>query len=248
MSERLLEKTAVVSGATRGIGRAITDLFLENGAKVAGIYLESDDEAERLASEAPNRFLPVKFDLTDVDRIPEMVRRFPSEFRDIDILVNNAGTKLRTPFFDTSTDIWEQTMALNLRAPYFLSLAIARGMVERGQGRIINISSQASPNLTPDSLEYGISKSGLVHVTKTLAKVLAPSGVTVNAVSPGRTYTDLSGYEDDPEKEANTLQNIPLQHINRPSEVADVALFLAADTGNNITGQVVAIDGGEVVA
>jgi NAD(P)-dependent dehydrogenase (short-subunit alcohol dehydrogenase family) len=248
MSEKLAGKTALVTGATRGIGRAIVDLFMSNGAKVVGVYKNATDQARALARNSPDRFLPVQFDLSRVDGIGNMVEGLPTEFSKPDILVNNAGIKQRVSFLETDPEIWEQTMAVNLRAPYFLAQVVARRMIAGGRGGcIINITSQASPNLTPDSLEYGISKSGLVHVTKTTAKVLAPHGITVNALSPGRTYTDLTGYDSNPQKEQAALRDIPLHHINDPKEIAEAALFLASPAGKNITGQVIAIDGGEVI-
>lgn len=247
MFEQLSGNTVLVTGATRGIGRAITELFLAHGAKVAGIYHTADERAAELVDKASDNFYPIKFDLANVAEIPSMVDSLPTAFRQVDILVNNAGIKERTSFLDTTPAIWDDTMSINLRAPYFLSQAVARGMAERRHGRIINITSQAGPNLTPDSLEYGTSKTGLAHITKTLAKVLAPFGITVNAISPGRTYTDLTGYNADPEKERRALTGIPLHHINDPAEIADVALFLASKSCANVTGQIIAVDGGEVI-
>jgi 3-oxoacyl-[acyl-carrier protein] reductase len=246
MSE-LLGKTAMVTGATRGIGRAVTERLLAEGAQVVGVYRSADHEAAVLRKQAPDGFHPVKFDVADVAAIEDLVAGLPSPFGRLDILVNNAGIKQHATFFDTSPKVWDETMAVNLRAPYFLARAVVPGMITRGGGRIINIGSQAGPNLSPDSLEYGLSKAGLAHLTKLLARVLAPHNITVNAVSPGRTDTDMTGYDHNPGKRERALAGIPLHHINDPTEIASVVLFLAGAASGNITGQVIGVDGGEVI-
>lgn len=242
-------KTVLVTGATRGIGLAIATSFLKKGYGVVGIYRNSDAQARFLKDTYPH-FWPVKFDLVNCEGLEEMLTSLPSEFQQISILVNNAGIKHRTNFLETTLTAWNETIDVNLRTPYFLTQSVARNVIKRGErgGRIINITSQAAPNFSPDSLEYGLSKSGLTHFTKQAAKRLALHNITVNAISPGRTYTDLTNYHINPDKEQHAIKNIPLKHINSPQEVANIAMFLASESSNNITGQVIAIDGGEVIS
>jgi NAD(P)-dependent dehydrogenase (short-subunit alcohol dehydrogenase family) len=239
-------RTVLITGATRGIGRAITEAFLSAGDQVVGIYHTSTVTAKELEA-AYTGFTALQCDLSITETIGDTLSRLPPELQAIDILVNNAGIKLRGDFFDTSLDTLSETMRVNLYAPFEICRIVGAGMRSRKDGRIINITSQATANLTPDSIEYGTSKAGLVHFTKALAKLLAPDGVTVNGISPGRTYTDLTGYNHDPAKEAAAIRGIPMHHINSPSEVAGLAVFLASDAAANMTGQIIAIDGGEVI-
>ncbi len=246
MSEILKNKVALVTGATRGIGRAIVDAYMAQGAQVVGMHHSSHDIAKTMEAESNGQFWPLAANLADHQDFDSLLADLPTKFSPIDILVNNAGIKLRTAFLDSTPQIWEETMAVNLRAPYFLAQAVAPGMMDRKWGRI-NITSQATEYCGPSSIEYGMTKSGLVHVTKALARLLAPHNITVNAISPGRTYTDMTGYETNPQKEQEALATIPLGRINQPSDVADTALFLASESGRNITAQTISIDGGTVI-
>lgn len=241
-------KHVLVTGGSRGIGKAIVLAFAEAGSSVSFIYNKSETDANDLMLLAKNKGYSIKafkYDLEDSSNFPQLVKNTISNYGPINILVNNAGIKIRTEFLKSTFSNWDKTFATNLRSVYFLSQTVAKEMAAREGGKIINIASQSGICHVSSSIEYGISKSGVVYLTKSLAKILASSKITVNAVSPGRTYTDLTGYSSNKIKEETAINNIPLKKINTPQEIARVVLFFASDDANNITGQVLAIDGGE---
>lgn len=192
-------------------------------------------------------YFHLKIDLSKTTNFSNIEERLPLEFRDIDIIINNAGIKKRTELETSTIDDWETTMNTNLRPIYFLTQALHKTLAKRGSGRIINIASQSGVAHVSSSIEYGLSKAGVIYLTKSLARLLAKDGITVNSVSPGRTSTDMTGYEDNPEKLSDALAKIPLGRVNSSEEVAAVVLFLASDAAHNITGQVIGIDGGEAL-
>lgn len=235
------DTTVLVTGSSRGIGKAIAEAFLANGARVIGV----STGAGHTIKSNKDRYLHVQLDLAKSSEFETFVQSLPEPFKNIDILVNNAGIK-KTTQFDTSTiSDWVETMDVNLRSVYFLSQALSPTLAKSGRGRIINIASQSGVAHVSSSIEYGLSKASMIYLTKSLARVLAKDGTTVNAVSPGRTYTDMTDYGADTKKLEQTLAKIPLHAINTPQEIAAVVLFLASDVAHNITGQVIGIDGGE---
>lgn len=244
----LKEKHVLVTGGSRGIGKAIVLAFAEVGSSVSFIYNKSETDANDLMLLAKNKGYSVtafRYDLADSSNFPQLVKNVVSNYGPINILVNNAGIKIRTQFFESTFSDWDKTFATNLRSVYFLSQAVAKEMAMQKGGKIINIASQSGVCHVSSSLEYGISKSGVVYLTKSLAKILASSKITVNAVSPGRTYTDLTEYSSNKTKEDVAINDIPLKKINTPQQIAESVLFFSADSADNITGQVLAIDGGE---
>lgn len=247
--EQLMEfadKKVLVTGTSRGIGKAIAEAFLAKGALVAGVVRPSSALRQSIQH---HNFIQVVCDLQDSAAVQALLSHLSDDWKDINVLVNNAGIKRRTNFADTASDVWDETITINLHTPYTLTRVVSNAMIARGnKGTIINIASQAGVGYVSSSLEYGISKAGLIYLTKASANVLAPYGITVNAISPGRTYTDLTAYTDDPIKEQEALTRIPLGHINTPEEIAKAVLFLASGSARNITGQVLAIDGGECVS
>ena len=241
-------KHILITGGSRGIGRATVLAFAEAGSSVSFIYNKSEKDANELMALAKTKGYSVKgfrYNLLEASNFHQLVKNLLANYGPINILVNNAGIKIRTDFLASTLEDWDQTIATNLRSVYFLSQVVSKEMTLYGGGKIINIASQSGICHVSTSLEYGISKSGIVYLTRSLAKILAPSKITVNAVSPGRTYTDLTGYSGNKIKEDAAINNIPLKKINTPQEIAEVVLFFASDDANNITGQVLAIDGGE---
>lgn len=236
-------KTALVTGASRGIGKAIAEQFLAKGAKVIGVSTGMN----AMITADKNAYLHVQLDLTDVDAYSKIVNSLPERFKNVDILVNNAGIKMNTEFATSTVSDWDKTMDVNLRSAYFLTQAVYPMLAKHGQGRVINIASQSGVAHVKSSIEYGLSKAGLIYLTKSLARALAKDGITVNAVSPGRTYTDMTSYGDNPDKLDDALKKIPLNAINTPEEIATAVLYFASDAAHNITGQILGIDGGEAI-
>lgn len=233
--------TVLVTGASRGIGKAIASEFLASGARVIGISTRKLTEEDSY----PTQYVHVVCDISRDDSAEKILSLIPKNFQNIDILVNNAGIKIETKFSTSTVEDWNRTLSTNLRSAYFLSQSLAPTLAKSGRGRIINIASQSGVAHVKSSIEYGLSKAGMIYITKSLAKVLAKDGTTVNAISPGRTYSDMTGYNGDPEKLAYTLEKIPLHAINTPEEIARLVLFLSSSSAHNITGQVIGIDGGE---
>jgi len=231
----------LVTGASRGIGKAIVSEFLNRGARVIGI------STTEVASDYvhKDKYTHVVCDLSKKILAEKILSQIPKEFQDVDVLVNNAGIKVDTEFESSLIKDWDKTLNTNLRSAYFLSQILTPKLAKSPNGRIINIASQSGVAHVSSSIEYGLSKSGMIYITKSLAKAVAKHGITVNAVSPGRTHSDMTGYDKDPEKLTRTLKKIPLHSINTPEEVAGVVLFLASRSAHNITGQVIGIDGGE---
>lgn len=233
--------TVLVTGASRGIGKAIASEFLERGARVIGVSTGNSD----LSLTYSDQYIHIVCDLSQDNSAEKIFSQVPKEFQNIDILVNNAGVKIDTEFESSTVDDWDKTLNINLRSAYFLSQILVPTLADSPNGRIINIASQSGVAHVSSSIEYGLSKAGMIYITKSLAKAVAKYGITVNAVSPGRTHSDMTGYDKDPEKLARTLEKIPLHSINTPEEIAELVLFLSSRSAHNITGQIIGVDGGE---
>jgi len=234
------DKTVLVTGASRGIGKAIVESFLKNNARVVGI--STGDVGFN-----HENYFHLKLDLSEDRAYINIEDQLPDAFKSVDILVNNAGVKINTEFTTSTLESWEKTMNVNLRSVYFLTQSLSETLAKSSSGRVINIASQSGVAHVRSSIEYGLSKAGVIYLTKSLAKVLAKDGTTVNTVSPGRTSTDMTGYENDPEKLAEAIAKIPLGKINTSEEIASVVMFLASDQAHNITGQVIGVDGAEAL-
>lgn len=233
-------KTILVTGASRGIGKAIAESFLKNNARVVGVSTGD-------VSLNHKNYFHLKLDLSESSTYKNIEQQLPDLFKNIDVLVNNAGIKVNTEFATSTVESWDKTMNVNLRSVYFLTQSLSKTLSKSSSGRVINIASQSGVVHVRSSIEYGLSKAGVIYLTKSLARVLAKDGTTVNAVSPGRTGTDMTGYEDDPEKLAEAIAKIPLGKINTPEEIAGIVMFLASDQAHNLTGQVIGVDGAEAL-
>jgi 3-oxoacyl-[acyl-carrier protein] reductase len=244
MLERVMNlngRTVLVTGASRGIGRAITKGFLDIGDRVIGISTTSDYPDEFKG----DHYTHLKLDVGDQTAIKHFLTRVPEGFKNIDILVNNAGIMRDTELLTSTQEDWDAVMDINLRAVYFITQLLSPIIAKSKSGRIINIASQSGIAHSTSKIEYGLSKSGVIYLTQSFAKILAKDHVTVNAVSPGRTYTDMTSYHKDPAKLKRRLENIPLGAINTPEEIASAVVYFASDAARNITGQTLSIDGGE---
>lgn len=245
----LTGRCALVTGASRGIGREIALGFAAAGADLA-LAARTRPDLERLGAEVRDRgcgrCLELPTDVTDPAAISRMVQTTLAEFGGIDVLVNNAGgTSFMVPFVDLRFDGWEKVMRLNVDSIVHACQEVGRSMVARGQGSIINVASVAALQGTPTLAPYGASKAAVVSLTRTLALEWGHAGVRVNALCPGWTATDLNRnlWEDPAASEAMTA-SIPLGRWGQPGDMVGAALLLASDAGSYITGQTLVVDGG----
>ena len=238
-------KKALVTGSTRGIGKAIAHKLAKAGADVVvtGTTEEKAKEvAESLKSYGVNA-IGVKMDLRDDKSIEEAFEKINEEFGDIDILVNNAGITRDALFMRMSDEDWENVINVNLNGTFRVTKRVVRGMIKKRWGRIINMSSVIGFAGNQGQTNYSASKSALLGFTKSLAKELGPRNITVNAVAPGFIETDMTAGLQEELKE-RYKSNIALGRFGSPEEVADVVLFLSSDMASYITGEIIHVNGG----
>lgn len=244
----LLEgKKAVVTGGTRGIGFAIVETFLKNGASVAlfGSRQETVDKAlAKLKAENPDwDVMGLAPDLTDYAAVEAAMAKVTEAFGRIDILVNNAGITRDGLLMMMKPEDFDAVIAANLRGAFLCMKAVARQMVKQRYGRIVNLSSVVGLRGNAGQVNYAASKAGVIGMTKSLAKELAGRNITVNAVAPGFIDTDMTAALSETAKNA-ALGSIPMGRMGTPENVAKAVAFLADEDAGYITGQVLAVDGG----
>lgn len=244
----LTDRVALVTGASRGIGRSAALALAGNGADVA-LAGQNRLLLEAVAAEVQalgRRAQVVIVDLRNVETIPPMVLEVENGLGPIDILVNNAGINQVGPSLIVEREAWDCLMEINLRAPFFCATAVARGMLKRGRGKIINVSSEAGINgLAGGHAAYGASKGGLITLTKHLAVEWGPYNVQVNAVCPGSTRTDMtSSVMQDPDTRESILSRGVVGRICEPDEIGAAIVYLASSEADMVVGQALSIDGG----
>ena len=237
-------KTVLITGGSRGIGRAMVELFSHKGYAVAFTYKNSENEAKSLAESAGA--LAIKADSAIEADVISAVKLAESSLGKIDCLINNAGISSFSLFTDLTLDDWNECLSVNLTGAFLYSKAVIPGMLSRKRGRIINITSMWGVVGSSCEVHYSTAKAGLIGMTKALAKELGPSGITVNAIAPGAIETDMNKSLSDEDKAA-LCDETPLMRIGMPSEVAEAALFLASEGASFITGEVMNVSGGFVV-
>ena len=239
-------KTAVVTGGSRGLGRAVCLELAKGGANVVLCYAGNEDAAKETtaACEALGaKALAVQCNVAKADEVKTLMDAAVKEFGRIDILVNNAGITRDGLLMMMKEEDFDAVIAANLKGTFLCMKAVSRIMMKQRYGRIVNLSSVVGLRGNAGQVNYAASKAGVVGMTKSLAKELASRGVTVNAVAPGFIATDMTAAMTDAAKEA-TLASIPLQRLGAPEDVAHAVAFLASDEAAYITGQVLCVDGG----
>ena len=246
----MIERVAIVTGAGRGIGRAIAAGLAQEGAAVA-----IPDKRDELASEAAaaiiatgGRALGLYTDVSDEASVGEMVRRVLQTFGQIDVLVNNAAiTGGMRPTWEVGVEEWDRVMAVNLRGTFLCTKAVLPHMIQRRRGAIVTVASTAGKEGNPNQSAYASSKAAQIVFTKCVAREVVGYGIRVNAVSPAVTATDLFYKDTPPEQHAALLAKIPMGRPARPEEVAAVVNFLASDEASFVTGQCYDCSGGRAV-
>ena len=243
----LTGKTAVVTGASRGIGLEVARVLSDAGADIVAVGRDTAGLAEVRAGveAAGRRCAELVIDLSDIDQTQACAEKALSAFGQVDILVNNAGIALIDPLLDATIEDWDKTMAVNLRAPFILARGLAPHMIERGSGKIINISSQAGVIAIDGHAAYAASKGGLNMLTKVMTSEWSKHNIQINAVCPTIILTPMGERVwGDPKKSQPMLDKTPLARFGQPIEVADTVLFLASTASDLICGETLMVDGG----
>jgi 3-oxoacyl-[acyl-carrier protein] reductase len=242
----LENKVAFITGARRGIGRAIALRYAQAGADCILLARSAPDELAEEIRALGRRALALAVDVSDGDAVDAAVKQAVSEFGKIDILVNNAGINDDGLLIRMKLEQWRRVLDVNLTGAFHCTKAVARPMLKNEAGRVINISSVIGQMGNAGQANYAASKAGLIGFTKSIAKELGSRGITVNAIAPGFITTDMTA-EMSEDARAQLLQNIPLGALGEAEDVAEAALFLASDAARYITGQVLNVDGGMVM-
>lgn len=245
----LTGKTAIVTGASRGIGAEIARSLARAGANVAVNYSGSQAKAEAVVEEIVQlggQAFAVKANVADADSVKEMVAETIGKFGSVDILVNNAGITRDNLMMRMKDDEWDDVINTNLKGVFVCTKAVTRQMMKQRSGRIVNISSIVGVMGNAGQANYVAAKAGVIGLTKTTARELASRGITANAVAPGFIMTDMTdALNDDIQK--TMLAQIPLARFGKAEEVASAVLFLASDDASYMTGQTLHLDGGMVM-
>lgn len=245
----LTGKTAVVTGGTRGIGRAIVEKLFHSGCNVVFTFASSESlakEIESILNRDSNKVLGIKADAGVFDDAQKTIDFAIENFGSVDILVNNAGVTKDNLLLRMSENDFEKVVNTNLKSVFNYTKAVLKPMMKNRYGKIINISSVVGIIGNPGQANYVASKAGIIGMTKSNAKELASRNININAVAPGFIETDMTDNLND-EQKAKISQNIPLNRLGKPEDVAQVVAFLAGSGSDYLTGQVIAVDGGMVM-
>ncbi|AUI87416.1 3-oxoacyl-ACP reductase [Vibrio azureus] len=235
-------KIALVTGASRGIGRAIAELLVERGATVIGTAT-SENGAASISEYLGENGKGLALNVTDVESVEATLKTINDEFGAIDVLVNNAGITRDNLLMRMKDDEWNDIINTNLTPIYRMSKAVLRGMMKKRAGRIINVGSVVGTMGNAGQANYAAAKAGVIGFTKSMAREVASRGVTVNTVAPGFIETDMTKALND-EQRAATLSNVPAGRLGDPREIASAVAFLASPEAAYITGETLHVNGG----
>jgi 2-hydroxycyclohexanecarboxyl-CoA dehydrogenase len=245
----LRDKVVVVTGAGRGMGKAIAERLAEEGARVAVTDVDKESALSTAAGLAGAAGF--RLDITDAAEVSARIEEIVAALGPIDALVNNAGWDRLGPFLETDEDLWDRLIDINLRGPIRLTKAVLPQMVERQRGRIVNISSDAGRVGSTGEAVYSACKAGIIGFSKTIAREMARHGITVNAICPGPTATPLlaSMVGEGNDKLIESLKRgIPMRRLGEPDDVAGAVAFIVSDDAGFITGQTLSVSGGLTMA
>ncbi|MBU4140915.1 MAG: 3-oxoacyl-[acyl-carrier-protein] reductase [Candidatus Omnitrophica bacterium] len=243
----LKDKVAIITGGARGIGKEIALTFAREGAKVAiaDINPQTLKEAEKEIASCGVEALALTVDVTDYTQVGQMVNKTLDKFKKIDILISNAGITADALLVRMKEEDWDRVLAVNLKGTFNCTKAVSRVMIKQRSGKIINIASIIGLIGNVGQANYAASKAGVIGLTKSAARELAPRGINVNAIAPGFIQTEMTQRLPE-EVKSKMLEAIPLKKFGQPRDVARLAAFLASDEAGYITGQTICVDGGMV--
>ena len=246
----LTNKTAVVTGASRGIGRSIAIDLAKKGANVVVNYSGNEAKANEVVDEIKalgQQAFAVKADVSNAEEVQALMKQAVDTFGSIDILVNNAGITKDNLLMRMKENEWDDVININLKGVFNCTKAVTREMMKRRSGRIINVASVVGVCGNPGQANYVAAKAGVIGLTKTTAKELASRHITVNAVAPGFISTDMTDKLDE-NVQTEMLKQIPLARFGAPEDISNVVVFLASEGAGYITGQTIQVDGGMVMS
>ena len=245
---RFKDKVVIITGGGRGIGKEIATAFAREGSRIVlfdvneAILKEAEDDIKAIGREA----MGLKVDVSNLSQVEEMVQKVLDKFSKIDILINNAGITRDNLLLRMKEDEWDSVINVNLKGAFNCTKAVARTMLKQRNGKIVNIASIIGIMGNAGQTNYAASKGGIISFTKSVAKELASRNINVNAIAPGFIKTEMTAKLSDELRES-MLKMIPLARFGEPTDVADLALFLASEDSRYITGEVIKLDGGMVM-
>lgn len=240
-------RVVVITGGSKGIGRAVANRFAEENARLILVHYDADDSASletlKQLSEKGVEAVSYRVDVSSFKAVEELFSEIYAKFEKIDVLVNNAGITRDALFMRMTEEAWDTVLNINLKSVFNCTQSVIRAMVKQRQGRIVNVSSVVGQIGNPGQANYSASKAGVMAFTKTIAKEVAPRGITVNAVAPGFILTEMTDIL--PDKVKNYfMQQIPFGRMGKPEEVADAIYWLCSEQSSYITGQIIHVNGG----
>jgi 3-oxoacyl-[acyl-carrier protein] reductase len=245
----LNNKVALITGGSRGIGKAIALELAKNGVNIAISYANNQEKANEVLDEIESygvKAIAIKANVSVESEVQQMIKQVEEQLNTIDILVNNAGITRDNLLIRMKEEDWDEVMNTNLKGTFLCTKAVSRAMMKKRYGKIINITSVVGIMGNAGQGNYAASKAGVIGFTKSMAKELASRGIRVNAIAPGFIQTDMTNILNDEVKE--TIQkSIPLNILGKPQDIANLVVFLASENSDYITGQIINVDGGMIM-